>query len=290
MGNKSSRSDLAREFTKTKFPSNLKEKYAIGQTCRQSGCSTSKRVTEKTTGNHYVAEYWNKVTTDKEIEDLARIHRIFKSLEHPNLLKLHEMYKISEQRYVFVTERYQDSDLFDVIAEKTANSEMTEDEVARYTHQLLKALQYLHQQGIIHRDVKPEWSLFRDKERGEILLHPGQFCVESGQTDKLTGICGTLGYLAPEIANRKEYSKDVDMWSLGVTVFVMLSGTMPFISCSDPETLELVKRAEFEFNPENWSARSEEAREFVKSLMTVSPERRITCEQALNHPWVVKHV
>ena len=237
-----------------------------------------------------MAEYWNRVTTDQEIQDLARVYQVFKTVDHPNILKLHQAFKLNKEKYVFVTENYQDTDLFDVILEKTDKSEMTEEEVAKYTHQLILALQHLHQLDIVHRDIRPERSFFRDPEHTELILHPGPFCTEPGNAINLTDSCGTLAYFAPEIANRKPYGKAVDCWSLGVTAFVMLSGTMPFVSSSDPDTLELVKKAEYSFDPEYWAIRSDESEDFVRKLMTVDPEQRMNCEQALQHPWIAKHV
>ncbi|XP_063687815.1 calcium/calmodulin-dependent protein kinase type 1D-like [Bolinopsis microptera] len=290
MGNKSSKSAGTQEFLKTKFPSKPTQSYDVGPTCRQSGWALSKRAIEKTTGETYIAEYCNRVTTNQEeVVDLGRLYQIFKTVNHPNMVKLHQVFKLSKEKYVFVTCNYQDSDLFDFIVDKTENSKITEEEAANYTHQLLLAVQHLHKLDIVHRDIKPEWAYFQDDDFTKILLHPGPFCTEPGNSTNLTKLCGTVTYFAPEIANGKEYGKAVDCWSLGVTVFVMLSGGMPFNSMSETETLEMVKRAEYEFKPEFWSTRSEEARDFVSGLMTVDPDKRMNCEQALQHPWITSN-
>ena len=289
MGNRNAKSQTTRKFLHTKFPNKITDSYDIRQTCRQSTCSLSKRVTEKSTGDVYMAEYLNKVTSRRELADLARTHKVFKAVNHPNFLKLQEVFRLSKERYVFVTSNYHDTDLFDVISKKTRNSEIPEEEVARYTYQLLQVVQHLHSLNMVHRDIKPEWVYFEDTECTKILLHPGPFCTEPGNATDLTQTCGTLTYLAPEIGNRQKYGKEVDCWSLGVTVFVMLSGTMPYISTSEPEILELVKKGEYLFDPEYWGERSDEAKDFVKGLMNVDAKERMNCSQALKHSWITKN-
>ena len=284
MGNNNSKSATAQEFLNTKFSSRPSKRYEIAATCRQSGWALSKRATDKASGEAVIAEYWNKVWSRSEVEYLARVYQTFQRTNHPNLVKLRNVYRLSKANYVFVTNYYQNMDLFDIILSKTGTAQMSESDAVKYTFQLLQALQYLHQLEIAHRDIKPEWIYFQDTDCSKILLHPGPFCTEPGNSSDLNQFCGTLSYLAPEIANRQVYSKAVDCWSLGVTVFVMLSGGLPFVAQSESETLQLIQKGEYEL--ENWKSRSKEARDFVQRLMSVDIEQRMTCEQALQHPWI----
>jgi len=107
-------------------------------------------------------------------------------------------------------------------------------------------------------------------------------------------ICGTPQYVAPEILTKAEkegYGKAVDMWSLGVILFVLLGGYAPFED--DPnggvKLFEKIKKAKYSFNPKYWNHVSEEAKDLIRNLLVVDPSQRLTAEQALSHPWIAKH-
>ena len=99
---------------------------------------------------------------------------------------------------------------------------------------------------------------------------------------------GTSFFIAPEVLNEK-YDKTCDLWSLGVTAFVMLCGYPPFQGRSNREVCLNVKRGKYSFNSKHWQGVSKEAQDFVRRLLQVNVKKRMSVEKALKHPWIVKH-
>lgn len=99
---------------------------------------------------------------------------------------------------------------------------------------------------------------------------------------------GTSFFIAPEVLNEK-YDKSCDLWSLGVTAFVMLCGYPPFQGRSNREVCLNVKRGKYSFNSRHWQGISKEAQDFVRRLLQVNVKKRMSVEKALKHPWIVKH-
>ena len=98
--------------------------------------------------------------------------------------------------------------------------------------------------------------------------------------------CGTPGYVAPELVSGLRYGKEVDLWSLGVVLYIMLCGFPPFYSDNRVELFKRIKKAEFDFPSPYWDEVSESAKSLVKGLLTVKPAERLTTELVLAHPWV----
>ncbi|KAF6312587.1 calcium/calmodulin dependent protein kinase I [Rhinolophus ferrumequinum] len=102
----------------------------------------------------------------------------------------------------------------------------------------------------------------------------------------LSTACGTPGYVAPEVLAQKPYSKAVDCWSIGVIAYILLCGYPPFYDENDAKLFEQILKAEYEFDSPYWDDISDSAKDFIQHLMEKDPEKRFTCEQALQHPWI----
>jgi serine/threonine protein kinase len=96
---------------------------------------------------------------------------------------------------------------------------------------------------------------------------------------------GTPGYMAPEVFQKLPHGKPVDMWSIGVLSYLLLSGGLPFESEDSPVDVDKILKAEFYFDENYWSFISENAKSFISSLLVLDPSKRLTAAQALNHPW-----
>jgi len=187
-----------------------------------------------------------------------------------------------------VLEFVQGGELFDHIANAGSFSEP----VARYIFvQVVEGLRYIHSQDIVHRDLKPENILVDTKASRHCLLDVklsdfghSKF-INDGYTVAMTR-CGTPQYWAPEVSDpakaAKGYDQRVDLWSLGVALYVMLMGAYPFQG-QDNEIEDKVKRAQFGFGNK---AVSEPAKDLVRSLIKVKPGERLSLAQCLNHAWI----
>jgi len=158
-------------------------------------------------------------------------------------------------------------------------------------------MEYLHSRNIVHRDVKPENILYVADGSSEIKLIDFGYAGIWSPHKELTGLCGTPDYVAPEVLSWYEeddsgtpYGKGSDLWSLGVLLYVILSGCSPFSADEEEAILELVKEARFEYHEAEWGMVSAEAKDLISKLLVVDPEARLTMAAVLEHPWLKQAV
>nr|XP_060511116.1 calcium/calmodulin-dependent protein kinase type 1B [Panthera onca] len=139
---------------------------------------------------------------------------------------------------------------------------------------------------LVHRDLKPENLLYATPfEDSKIMV--SDFGLSKIQTGNVLGTaCGTPGYVAPELLEQKPYGKAVDVWALGVISYILLCGYPPFYDESDPELFSQILRASYEFDSPFWDDISESAKDFIRHLLERDPQKRFTCQQALQHLWI----
>lgn len=106
------------------------------------------------------------------------------------------------------------------------------------------------------------------------------------KSDEMTTACGTPGYVAPEVLKNEKYGKQVDLWSLGVILYILLCGFPPFYHESTAALYKQIKKGEFDFPAPYWSNISDSAKDLVRKLLTVDPAQRYTAQQVLAHPWI----
>ena len=211
---------------------------------------------------------------------------ILKSIDHPNIVRIFNFFPEKEKFYV-VLEFAAGGELFDRIVEKTYYDEKEARDLSTI---LLKTIRFCHDKNIVHRDLKPENLLLASKEEDiTIKIADFGFAVKSKGPSSLTTQCGTPGYVAPEILSSKPYGKAVDMWSIGVIIFILLGGYPPFSDNNQSRLYKKIKAGQFEFHPDYWTAISSEAKDLITKLLTVDPEKRYSAEQALHHPWIDLH-
>lgn len=165
--------------------------------------------------------------------------------------------------------------------------------VSGYSNLLLTSLQ--HERNIVHRDIKPENILVIDKELNIKLADFGLAKI-IGEESFTTTLCGTPSYVAPEIleqSNRRRYTRAVDIWSLGVVLYICLCGFPPFsdelYSPENPYTLsQQIKMGRFDYPSPYWDSVGDPALDLIDRMLTVDVEKRITAEECLEHPWTTK--
>lgn len=169
---------------------------------------------------------------------------------------------------------------------------LSEDIVKQLARSLLKGLGHLHSHNVCHRNLRPNNILMHYNDDGEettllcdfgCAIHLPYF---KGTRGMVTGKCGSVFYAAPEVQNRRPYGTQADMWSLGVVLFLALGGSLPFTDRSRRSLLRKVSRAEYIFDPRDWSKVSRQARRFISRLLVADPHERMTAEEALRHSWL----
>ena len=188
------------------------------------------------------------------------------------------------------------SQLFDAIINRGS---FPEEEARLLLKQLLSALAYCHALGVVHRDLKPENVLFEQDEAtradgvvGSLKLIDFGYAGLWAADKPLTGLCGTPDYVAPEVLtwydddNGTPYGKGSDLWSLGVLLYVILSGCSPFSADEEEQLLKQVAEAKYEFFENEWKNISKDAKDIISRLLVVDPAQRLTMSELLVHPWV----
>ncbi|KAF7728557.1 phosphatidylcholine and lysophosphatidylcholine phospholipase [Apophysomyces ossiformis] len=209
---------------------------------------------------------------------------ILKQVRHEHIVSMHDLYESKEAVYI-VTDLASGGELFQQLLDKGS---YTEKDAANVIRQCLEGLDYLHDHDIVHRDIKPENLLFqtRDADAKLMVTDFGLSKILKHHDDILTTACGTPGYVAPEVLSQTGHGKPVDLWSVGVITFTLLSGYTPFWGEDQTALFEAIMSGKYEYDDEYWSGISETAKDFIDGLLTLDPEQRMTAKQALAHPWI----
>ncbi|NWX15007.1 HUNK kinase, partial [Aegotheles bennettii] len=217
------------------------------------------------------------------LQNMKREPRIHQMIKHPNVVRLYETLE-TDHYYYMVMELCLGGDLLDRICDKRR---LAEREVRRYTRQILSAVEHLHCQGIVHRDLKIENFLLDENNNIKIvdfgLSNTAKF---KGLSEELLHTqCGSPAYAAPELLAHRKYGPKVDIWSIGVSMFAMLTGTLPFTV--EPFNIKQLHQKMLigEINPIP-SDISPGAVHFMQSLLEPDPDKRPGVKEAIKDKWL----
>lgn len=253
--------------------------------------STCHRCINRVDGKSYACKIIDKKHIEQRfagmIEQFHTEIAALRSLHHPNIITLYDVYITDEKIYI-VMELMSGGELFDfVVAKGTLN----EEEASQIVNKVTSALVYMHSKNIIHRDLKPENLLLTHKPKSgdDIDVKIIDFGLSKVMAEPVAqSFLGTRGYLAPEMLQRLEYTRSVDAWALGVIVFVLLCGCLPFDDDSQMIPTDAMVKTKFLLRFPRWAKDlSPSAKDLLSKLLDIDPRRRYTAEQALSHPWVV---
>ena len=244
-------------------------------------------VINKLTGEYRVMKILDKskIYTDEAEKKISREISILKTMDHPNILKIFEFYSTSKT-YNIVIELCSGGTLFEELSQK---GNLEEKSVAYIIYQLLSAIYYCHKMNIIHRDLNPENILISKRENNYLYVKIGGFDTakmnEEGIIEKK--IKETSYYFAPEIISNN-YDEKCDLWSIGVIMYLLLSGRLPFSGGKDNEIIENIMHGKYDIKISPFNNISIEAIDLIKNLLIVNPKGRISAKDALNHIWFQK--
>jgi len=249
---------------------------------------------EKSTGDCYAVKRFTKkpgVEDKSKNDSLHQEVAMLMGISHPNILCLKETFNEPEAVYV-VLELAPEGELFRYITE---HSKLSEAESRKVFIQLFEGIKYLHECDMVHRDIKPENILLMDND---LTVKIGDFGLAKivGEASFTTTLCGTPSYVAPEIIAKnkaRRYTKAVDIWSLGVVLYICLCGFPPF---SDElrrpdfpyDLAEQIREGIFDYPSPYWDPVSDLALDLIDNMLVVNPEKRFTVEQCLAHPWITQ--
>lgn len=252
------------------------------------------KVKHKPTGDYRAV----KVLSKQDVSPANRLKlfsevEILRSLDHPNILKVFEVYE-DEKEISIVTELCLGGELFERIVSLQKFSEI---EAAKFMYQIMSAVLTCHEHGIVHRDLKPENIMFvSNKSDSPIKV------IDFGTSRKLEGKCvltsltGTAHYIAPEVL-KGNYDFKCDIWSCGVILYIMLCGYPPFQGNTEGAILSRITQGYFSFAGKEWTSVTSEAKSLIMTMLTRSPLRRPSAQDVFNSQWVqninkqsIKHI
>ena len=216
---------------------------------------------------------------------------ILKLIHHPNLVELIDYFE-SEDKIFMVMDYLEGGDLIKFICDHEPMTNVPEKTIAKIIYRIGKAIQYLHNYGMVHRDLKPENIVFgKDGDINSLKIIDFGLTVTLGYEETVNDLMGTVTYLAPEVYTNKPYDFKVDVWSIGVILYYLLSGILPF----DDENLndELIGKkivfSNHEFAKEFFEGRSRMVINLIEKCLEKNPEKRIDINEFLNDDWFVQN-
>lgn len=238
----------------------------------------------KTTGQQYAIKIINKSVFDcrEEVEILMRYGK------HPGIVSLKTVYEDTTKVYL-VLQLLKGGDLLDYIITRRI---LTEYEAATVLKSLASTVAYLHTNGVVHRDLKPANILFASEENcleSVTICDMGFAKQMRAENGLLMTPCYTANYVAPEVLKRQGYDAACDIWSLGVILYIMLSGRCPFSTTNNDSPQKILKRigsGKIDLQSGRLSEISNEAKLLVTEMLHILPEKRPTAAQIVKHPWV----
>ena len=250
------------------------------------------------TGRVVAIKSFKKSSEEKFRSNIKKVlyeTNLMKNLNHPNITKILEVFN-DEEYMLIIMEYINGGNLFSFVKKRRKLPEKTAKFLFR---QIILGIRHIHSKNIVHRDIKLE-NILIDLNNNIKICDFGIGKVLKSSDELLYDKCGTPMYMAPEIflSNKKGYNGfPADIWSSGITLYIMLSGTLPFNvnnKSNDELSLKGIKKKEhsdlqyqiINFHPKKIKNISKEAIDLLNGLLNKNPEKRLTCEQILNHPWL----
>uniref|UniRef100_A0ACD5Y508 Uncharacterized protein n=1 Tax=Avena sativa TaxID=4498 RepID=A0ACD5Y508_AVESA len=224
-----------------------------------------------------------KLRSSVDIEDVRREVAIMRSLPaHANVVRLREAFEDSDAVHL-VMEVCEGGELFDRIV---ARGHYTERAAAAVMRTIMEVVQHCHMNGVMHRDLKPENFLYGNASEIsplKVIDFGLSVCFKPGE--RFSEIVGSPYYMAPEVLKRN-YGQEIDIWSAGVILYILLCGVPPFWAETDEGIAQAIIRSCIDFEREPWPKVSHNAKDLVSKMLDNNPYARLTAQQVLEHPWI----
>ncbi|TRY90232.1 hypothetical protein DNTS_027166 [Danionella cerebrum] len=257
---------------------NLKHRYELLETLGRGTYGKVKKAIERQSGREVAIKSIRKEKI-KDEQDMVHIRReieIMSSLRHPHIISIYEVFE-NKDKIVIVMEYASKGELYDYISERRR---LTERETRHFFRQIVSAVHYCHKNGVVHRDLKLENVLL--DENCNIKIADFGLSNLYHKDKLLQTFCGSPLYASPEIVNGRPYhGPEVDSWALGVLLYTLVYGSMPFDGGDHKNLIRQISNGEY-----REPSQSSDARGLIRWMLMVNPDRRATVEDIANHWWV----
>ncbi|RVW40256.1 hypothetical protein VitviT2T_029850 [Vitis vinifera] len=263
----------------------VKLHYTIGKELGRGQFGVTYLCTENSTGLQYACKSISKrkLVTKNDKEDIRREIQIMQDLSgQPNIVEFKGAYEDRLSVHL-VMELCAGGELFDRIIAKGHYSERAAASICRA---IVNVVHICHFMGVMHRDLKPENFLLSSKGENALLKATDfglSVFIEEGKVYR--DIVGSAYYVAPEVLRRR-YGKEIDIWSAGVILYILLSGVPPFWAETEKGIFDAILQGHIDFETSPWPSISSSAKDLVRKMLTQDPQKRITSAQVLEHPWI----
>ncbi|XP_077068539.1 serine/threonine kinase 17a like isoform X1 [Siphateles boraxobius] len=259
----------------------------VGRELGRGKFAVVKKCVEKTTGKEHAAKFLRKRRKGQDCRsDILNEIAVLESAEtSPYVVALHEVYETTTE-IILVLECAAGGEIFNQCVADNDEA-FTEKDVIRLARQILMGVACLHQNNVVHLDLKPQNILLTSAQPlGDIRIVDFGLSRRVDSVTEVREILGTPEYVAPEILDYEPISTATDMWSIGVLTYVMLTGESPFLGEEKQETFLNISQVNVDYSQDVFQGISDLAVNFIKSLLLKNPRKRATVEQCLNHPWL----
>ncbi|KAL7594060.1 calcium-dependent protein kinase [Lactuca sativa] len=263
----------------------IRRHYTLGKELGRGQFGVTYLCTENSSGHTYACKsiLKRKLASKNDKEDIKREIQIMQHLSgQPNIVEFKGTYE-DRQSVHLVMELCAGGELFDRII---AQGHYTEKAAATICRQIVNVVHVCHFMGVMHRDLKPENFLLSSKDENSMLKATDfglSVFIEEGKVHR--DIVGSAYYVAPEVL-RRSYGKEIDIWSAGVMLYILLSGVPPFWAETEKGIFDAILEGVIDFESQPWPSISRSAKDLVRKMLTQDPRKRITSAQVLEHPWL----
>jgi serine/threonine-protein kinase SRK2 len=261
------------------------ERYDILRDLGSGNFGVAKLVREKANGEFYAVKYIERgLKIDEHVQREIINHR---DLKHPNIIRFKEVF-VTPTHLAIVMEYAAGGELFERICNA---GRFSEDEGRYYFKQLISGVSYCHAMQICHRDLKLENTLLDGSPSSHLKICDFGYSKSSVLHSQPKSTVGTPAYVAPEVLSRKEYNgKIADVWSCGVTLYVMLVGAYPFEDPEDPRNIRntIQRILSVHYTIPDYVRISSECKHLLSRIFVADPDKRITVPEIEKHPWFLK--
>lgn len=267
--------------------SDLENDYYLIKELGKGGFGTVFQALNRENSSQFAVKAFKKKSLEEHPFQLTSIISEIETLRYINhdmIIKIHRLYE-SSSTISIVLDYVAYGNLLERIQKR---KKFSEQKAGIFIMNLLLTLQYLHGMNITHRDLKPD-NILMTSEMDDTQFKVCDFGLACMSEAELTQNCGSIGYIAPEILNHHQYTKNVDIYGAGIILYILLSGLHPFLSSTHKKTLAKNKIAKISFAGKEWKRISKDAIDLTDKLTKKDPDQRISIENALSHPFITRN-
>ena len=264
---------------------NVEDDYLIGRILGQGQFGVTTLAKRKDNNKRCACKTISKLklVTEADIQDIKREVHILRHLSGTNnVVQFYGVYEDIRNVHI-VMELCEGGELYDSIIEA---GHYSEKKAAKNLQTMLMVVKNMHDLGVVHRDLKPENFLLSSKS-GDAELKATDFGLSAFFKDgeRFSEVIGSAYYIAPEVL-LNNYGHEIDVWSIGVIMYILLCGWPPFNGETEKEIFNNILKAPIDFVSDPWPAISEGAKDCVNKMLVRDPAKRATCTEILSHPWM----